>query len=72
MSDFLFVMPSFGRGFARTLDVGAILSGSSYNVSLTGDHADAWAIGEDWAAVGRDLAEAMNKYGLDGEEEEEE
>lgn len=62
MSDFLFVEPSFTRGLARTLDVGAILSGSSYNISPNGTYADAWATAQDWDVVGKDLAEAINEY----------
>lgn len=72
MSDFLFVTPSFSRGFARTLDVGAVLAGASYNISPTGDYADAWATAEDWRAVGRDFAEVINRYRVNGEEEKEE
>jgi hypothetical protein len=62
MSDFLFVTPSFTRGLARTLDVGAVLSGYSYNVSPSPAYADAWATAEDWSTVGKDLAEAINEY----------
>ncbi len=62
MSDFLFVEPSFSRGLARTLDVGAVLGGSSYNISPTGDFADAWATSQDWHAIGRDIMDAFLRY----------
>jgi hypothetical protein len=70
MSDFSLRHAVLWSGVRPDADFGAILSGSLYNLSLTGDQADARVVGEDWAAVGRDLAAEMNKYGLDGEEEE--
>lgn len=59
MSDFLFVTPSFLRGMARTLDFGGILAHASYNQSEDGPTADAWAIANDWYAVGGDLKRSM-------------
>lgn len=59
-SDFLFVRPSFSRGFARTLDLLGSLD--SYNWSGTGDQADALAMYVDWSLVGADLAKAMESF----------
>lgn len=62
MTDYLFAMPSFARGLARTLDIGAFLSGSSYNLSPTPSEADAWALEEDWRAVGEDLRQTFDAF----------
>lgn len=71
MSDFLFTTPSFLRGMARTLDIGGVLAGVSYNTSKDGPSADAWAVANDWYAVGGDLRRAMSSaVGIDGEETE--
>ena len=76
-SDFLFVMPSFTRGLARVVDLGATFSNVSYNHSDTPIEADARAIACDWRVVGGDLsaaiasvaAEALGEEAEDAEEE---
>lgn len=60
-SDFLFVMPSLLHGAARTLDLGGLYDSGSYNESATPAQADACAIANDWAAVGMDLREVIQK-----------
>lgn len=54
-SDFLFVQPSFLRGMASVLDLGAVLERFGYNSSRSPDEADARALRADWKAVGDDL-----------------
>lgn len=54
---FLFARPSFIEGVARTLDIGGTLQ--SYNISDTGDLADAIALYLDGAAIGDDLRAAI-------------
>jgi len=56
--DYLFARPSFLEGIARTLDMHATLQ--EYNKSLTPEQADAWALFEDFAAVGMDIRRAMD------------
>lgn len=60
-SDFLFVMPSFLGGAARTLDLGGLYDSGSYNESATPAEADALAIANDWAVVGNDLRDTIEK-----------
>ena len=54
--DYLFAMPSMLSGAARTLDLGSTFD--SYNVSSTGDVADAKALFSDWHEVGENLIDA--------------
>jgi len=62
MTDFLFASPSFLTGAGRVLDLGASLERSSYNMSLTPEAADRWAIANDWLVVGQDLNRAMRLH----------
>jgi len=50
---FLFAMPSFLEGLARTIDLGATLD--EYNQSITPEQADLIAIRNDWEMVGKDI-----------------
>jgi hypothetical protein len=59
MTDFLFANPSFLTGAGRVIDLGASLERASYNLSRTPREADERAITQDWAAVGGDLAGAI-------------
>jgi len=63
VTDFLFVMPSFFHGFARTLDMWGSLN--SYNQSATPAEADARAMYNDWAMVGEDLRLAIRSLETD-------
>ena len=56
----LFAVPSFFRGFARALDLGATFD--VYNESANGAIADLRAIQSDWQQVGLDLYAAMEQY----------
>lgn len=56
-TNFLFAMPSWLSGAARTLDLGGVFD--EYNDSPTPDQADAWALWHDWRAVGESLWDAM-------------
>lgn len=60
-TDFLFAKPSFLTGLGRTIDLGAVLERSSYNISTTSPEADSWAIANDWLVVGQDLRSAIEK-----------
>lgn len=57
---FLFSKPSFLEGLARNLDLGNTLS--EYNESVTGEQADAIAIGNDWAAIGLDILTSAERF----------
>jgi hypothetical protein len=61
-SDFLFVRPSFLRGFARALDLTGSLD--AYNWSESSTEADAMATYVDWSLVGVDLANAMKQFAV--------
>jgi hypothetical protein len=61
-SDFLFASPSFMTGIARSLDLGATLSGHSYNLSVGPIEADLRALLSDWNLVGHDLQSAIDAY----------
>ena len=56
----LFAMPSFFRGFARALDLGATFD--IYNESADVATADFRATLSDWQQVGLDLYGAMRQY----------
>jgi hypothetical protein len=58
-TDFLFMSPHPWMGFARLLDIGGTFD--RYNVSSTGDEADARAMYSDWRMVGEDLMFAMRE-----------
>ena len=58
---FSFRQPSFTRGLARTVDVGAAISQVSYRDSLSGLAADRNALAQDWKAVGDDLATVASR-----------
>ena len=59
-SSFLFARPSLLGGAARLLDFGGTLN--SYNVSATGQIADARAFREDWKAIGDDMRDVLAAY----------
>lgn len=59
-SDFLFAMPSFCSGVARTVDLGGTFD--AYNDSPSTEEADRRAIASDWRAVGYDLKHAMTEF----------
>ena len=61
MADYFFTMPSFLRGAARTLDLGAGLQKGSYLISDYPAEANARALESDWAAVDGDLAVAASR-----------
>ena len=58
-SDFLFVMPSFFNGVARSIDLFGTYS--EYNFSASPEEADARAMHHDWQAVGKDMKAAVDK-----------
>lgn len=53
-------MPSMLSGVARTLDLGSTFDG--YNISESGELADARALFADWREVGEDLVDAYEKF----------
>jgi hypothetical protein len=59
-SSFLFARPSLLGGAARLFDLGGTLN--SYNVSATGEIADARIFSEDWKAIGDDLRDVLAAY----------
>jgi hypothetical protein len=59
-SFFLFARPSFIGGIARLFDFGGTLN--SYNISTTGEIADARAFQEDWKAIGDDMRAVLAAY----------
>ena len=63
-SDFLYARPSFLEGLARIVDLGGTMN--EYNVSPSGQEADAVAIWMDWAVIGQDMRDAIGSF----EEEE--
>lgn len=65
-SDFLFARPSFLEGVGRIIDVAGSLN--MYNVSRTGEEADARAIYEDWKALGSDMRVALEQLRHDTEQ----
>ena len=56
-----FTKPSFISGMASSIDLGATLNEYNYN-ALPSEIADRLAIMSDWAAVGSDMAYAMENY----------
>lgn len=58
-TDFLFVEPSFLRGFIRVVDLFGVLDESSYSFSDSPREADFRALRSDWYAVGDDLMSAV-------------
>jgi hypothetical protein len=59
-SAFLFAQPSAIAGVGRMLDFAGAFD--AYNVSATGDQADAMATFLDWRTVGGDLIVAMESH----------
>ncbi|MDO8720739.1 MAG: hypothetical protein Q7J31_00700 [Syntrophales bacterium] len=59
-SFFLFARPSFIGGAARLFDFTGTLN--TYNISATGEIADARAFQEDWKAIGDDMRAALQIY----------
>lgn len=57
---FLFARPSFIGGVARLFDFGGTLN--SYNISATGELADARAFDQDWKAIGDDMRAVLAAY----------
>lgn len=56
----LFARPSFLEGMARDLDLFGTLQG--YNVSPSGEIADARALHGDWLQIGQDILVALRDY----------
>lgn len=61
--DFLFAMPSWLSGAARSLDLEGQFD--EYNESPTGEIADANALFADWRAVGDSLLDAIRTFRLE-------
>ena len=59
-SFFLFARPSFIGGAARLFDFAGMLN--TYNISASGELADARAFQEDWKAIGDDMRAALEIY----------
>ncbi len=59
-SFFLFARPSFIGGVARLFDFAGTLN--TYNISATGELADARAFQEDWKAIGDDMRAVLAAY----------
>lgn len=57
-TDFLFAMPSWLSGVARSLDLAALFD--AYNVSASTDEADSRALRADWSVIGEMLRESMS------------
>lgn len=64
-TDFLFAIPSFWSGVARSIDLFGLFT--EYNESPHGAMADARALSSDWYIVGEDLVGAMTT--IDHEQE---
>jgi len=62
-SDLLVATPSFTSGAGRLLDWYGLYD--SYNVSRSGQEADAKAIFSDWRVVGEDINDAMSEVELE-------
>lgn len=56
---FLFADPGFMQGFASALDLGGTLV--VYNESATPQEADTRALASDWAIVGLDIRNSIDK-----------
>lgn len=56
-SSFMFALPSFWEGIARTFDLAG--SYDEYNGLWEGSASDAAALNQDWWAVGDDLRDAI-------------
>jgi hypothetical protein len=67
MSDFLFAMPGWLSGCARTLDLFALFE--QYNVSLTPGQADWLAVQSDARAVYKDLWKAYDELSREVEDD---
>ena len=61
-SKFVYARPSFIRGVARLFDFGGTLNTYHYLQDEDPAEADARAIASDWQAVGKDIADAIEKY----------
>lgn len=59
-TDYLFARPSFLRGVARVVDVGARMNRGAYNRGRTPAHADSQALLSDWQVVAGDFASAFD------------
>jgi len=59
-STLLFTEPSFLEGFARSMDIGGLMT--EFNPSLDAAQADCLAILSDWRAVGADIVSAANSF----------
>lgn len=57
----LFIRPSFSRGMASIMDIGATLN--EYNTDETPEVADEKALVSDWKETGNDISFAVKTYG---------
>lgn len=68
MSNYLFATPSFASGAARSLDLGGTFD--SYNVSPSGEIANARGLWSDWLAIGAYFREAVEQLKTEIEPQE--
>jgi hypothetical protein len=61
-TSYLFARPSFWAGTASLFDFGNTLF--EYNISLTPEQANIFALRADWRAVGEDLRHAIKEEGV--------
>lgn len=59
-SGILFANPSFLRGAARVMDLGATMT--DFNRSPSGSKADALALYADWSAIGDSIRQQIEAY----------
>ena len=63
---YYFTKPSFGRGFARAIDIPGILSRKAVILSASTAEADRRAIRSDWQVVGTDIKSATETLEANG------
>ncbi len=63
-SGFTFARPSFATGLARLFDFGGTLNNYYYVRYEDPQESDARALASDWEAVGKDIADAIEQYGV--------
>jgi hypothetical protein len=68
VTDYLYARPSFIGGMAKVLDLGDTLT--MYNASRTPAEADYRATKCDWAVVGKDLRDSVERFAQDYDSQE--